>query len=31
MKEILEEGTYKRPWVLEKLREIGCEGLPEGE
>lgn len=25
MKHILEEGTYIRPWVEEKLKEIGCE------
>jgi len=25
MKHILEDGTYIRPWVDEKLREIGCE------
>jgi regulator of RNase E activity RraA len=25
MKHILEDGTYIRPWVDEKLKEIGCE------
>lgn len=25
MKHILEDGTYIRPWVSEKLKEIGCE------
>ena len=24
MEQILHEGTYIRPWVEEKLREIGC-------
>lgn len=24
MRHILEDGTYKRPWVEEKLQEIGC-------
>lgn len=27
MKHILEDGTYERPWVEEKLKEIGCEIL----
>ena len=25
MKTQLENGTYNRPWVDEKLKEIGCE------
>ena len=25
MKHILEDGTYIRPWVDAKLKEIGCE------
>ena len=25
MKHIIEDGTYIRPWVDEKLAEIGCE------
>lgn len=25
MKHIMEEGTYIRPWVDEKLKEVGCE------
>jgi regulator of RNase E activity RraA len=28
MDKILNEGTYIRPWVDEKLAEIGCEYLP---
>jgi len=27
MDKILNEGTYVRPWVDEKLAEIGCEYL----
>ncbi|MBR4444570.1 MAG: hypothetical protein IKS37_01560 [Solobacterium sp.] len=27
MKNNLEHGTYDRPWVLDKLKEIGCEGI----
>ena len=25
MEHIIEDGTYIRPWVNEKLEEIGCE------
>ena len=25
MEHILKEGTYDRPWVMEKIKEIGCE------
>ena len=25
MKDIVEKGTYVRPWVAEKLKAIGCE------
>lgn len=27
MQDILEKGIYPRPWVDEKLKEIGCDGL----
>ena len=27
-KDILERGSYVRPWVDEKLEEIGCEIIP---
>ena len=27
MKDILEKGIYPRPWVDEKLAEIGCDGM----
>ena len=27
MQHILEDGTYQRPWVAEKLEEIGCAYL----
>ena len=25
MEHIVKDGTYVRPWVAEKLKEIGCE------
>jgi len=30
MEHILKDGTYIRPWVDEKLREIGCEIIDSG-